>query len=73
METFSKLQLLTVIPALLAFTFTMDVISPSTKLLYIAGHLYQDGPMKEKHLTLKAAERARLEALLAKGTLPAKV
>src|SRR5581483_374839 len=52
---------------------SIDLSSPSTKLLYIAGHLYQDGPMKEKHLTLKAAERARLEALLAKGTLPAKV
>lgn len=29
--------------------------------------------MKEQHITLKATERARLEALLAKGKLPAKV
>ncbi|HZS07004.1 MAG TPA: hypothetical protein VFD58_19365, partial [Blastocatellia bacterium] len=68
----SCLIAVTVVP-LKRSTSKMFLNSPSTKLLYIAGHLYQDGPMKEKHLTLKAAERARLEALLAKGTLPAKV
>jgi putative transposase len=35
--------------------------------------MVQDGPMKNKHITLKAAERTQLEALLAKGKLAAKV